>query len=165
MSTRPMPGRTTDDAPTGTVAFLIGVRINRLRAVRRWGPVFAAMPRMLAELERTPELGLLSHQTFLSGRTVMVLQYWRSTGHLDAYARSRDQAHLPAWKEFNRRVRDSGDVGIFHETYVVDRHETVYVGMPERFGLGGATALVPIARRGQRAAHRLDTAVPDEPAG
>jgi hypothetical protein len=153
----------TADAPAGTVAFLIGVRINRLRRLRQWGPVFTAMPRMLAELERDPDLGLLSHQTFLSGRTVMVLQYWRSADHLDSYARSRDAAHLPAWREFNRRVRDSGDVGIFHETYVVGRHETVYVGMPAGFGLGGATSLVPIARRGQRAAHRLDPSVPDEP--
>jgi hypothetical protein len=158
-----MTGRMTADAPAGTVAFLIGVRINRLRRLRQWWPVFTAMPRMLSELDRSPDLGLLGHQTFLSGRTVMVLQYWRSADHLDAYARSRDAGHLPAWREFNRRVRDSGDVGLFHETYVLDRHETFYVGMPAGFGLGGATSLVPVARRGQRAAHRLDPAVPDEP--
>jgi heme-degrading monooxygenase HmoA len=157
-------GRITDDAPPGTVVFLIGTRINRLLRVRRWWPVLAAMPRMLAELDSRPELGLLSHQMFRSGRTVLVLQYWRSAEDLDRYARARDHAHLPAWREFNRRLRDNGDVGIFHETYVVDRHETVYVGMPATFGLAGATALAPLARRGQRAAHRLDPSVPDEPA-
>jgi hypothetical protein len=162
--TTPAPtGRLTADAPSGTVVFLIGARFNRLRRPRSWWPVLTAMPRMLAELQRHPELGLLSAQLFRSGRTVLVLQYWRSTDDLDRYARARDHAHLPAWREFNRRVRDNGDVGIFHETYVADRHETVYVGMPASFGLGGATSLVPVARRGQRAAHRLDPAVPDEP--
>jgi hypothetical protein len=160
--TRTAPtGRMTDDAPPGTVAFLIGVRVNRPARVRSWLPVVTAMPRMLAELAASPELGLLSARTFVSGRTVLVLQYWRSAEHLDRYARAQDGAHLPAWREFNRRTRDNGDVGIFHETYVVGRHESVYVGMPADFGLAGATALVPLARRGQRAAHRLDPSVPD----
>ena len=140
-------GRLTADAPPGTVVFLIGARFNRLRRPRSWWPVFTAMPRMLAELQRHPELGLLSAQMFRSGRTVLLLQYWRSAGDLDRYARARDHAHLPAWREFNRRVRDDGDVGIYHETYVADRHETVYVDMPASFGLGGATSLVPVTAR------------------
>jgi Domain of unknown function (DUF4188) len=164
MSTTTAPGRMTADAPPGTVVFLIGTRFHRLRRVRSWWPVLTAMPRMLAELQRNPELGLLSAQMYRSGRTVLVVQYWRSADDLDRYARARDRAHLPAWREFNRRVRDNGDVGIFHETYVADRHETVYVGMPAGFGLGGATSLVPVAGRGQRAAHRLDPSVPDEAA-
>jgi hypothetical protein len=154
----------TADAPPGTVVFLIGMRLNRLRRVRSWVPVATAMPRMLAELARQPELGLLGARTYVSGRTVLTVQYWRSAADLDGYARARDHEHLPAWREFNRRTRDNGDVGIFHETYVVDRSESVYVGMPADFGLGGVTSLVPLARRGQRAAHRLDPAVPDEPA-
>ena len=164
MSRTALAGRTTADAPPGTVVFLIGMRINRLWKLRQWLPVARAMPRMLQELVAHPELGLLSHRTYVSGRTVLTVQYWRSAEDLDRYARARDQAHLPAWREFNRRVRDNGDVGIFHETYVVGRHETVYVNMPATFGLGGATGLVPLAGRGQRAAHRLDPAVPDIPA-
>ena len=163
--TRTAPaGRMTADAPPGTVAFLIGMRINRPWKVRQWLPVATAMPRMLRELTADPELGLLAHRTYVSGRTVLTVQYWRSAEDLDRYARARDHAHLPAWREFNRRVRDNGDVGVFHETYVVDRHETVYVGMPADFGLGGATRLVPLSERGQRAAHRLDPSVPDVPA-
>jgi hypothetical protein len=162
MTAPQIPLRATADAPPGTVVFLIGARINRFRRVRRWWPVFTAMPRMLAELDRQPELGLLWHRLFLSGRTVLVVQYWRSAEHLDRYARARDHEHLPAWREFNRRVREGGDVGVFHETYVADRQETVYVSMPEPFGLGAATSLVPVAARGQRAAHRLDPSVPDD---
>lgn len=164
MSRTPLAGRMTADAPPGTVVFLIGMRINRLRRLRQWLPVATAMPRMLRELMAQPELGLLSARSYVSGRTVLTVQYWRSAEDLDSYARARDRAHLPAWREFNRLIRDNGDVGIFHETYVLDRQETVYVNMPEDFGLGGATGLVPLAGRGQRAAHRLDPEVPDEPA-
>ena len=164
MSRTALAGRMTADAPPGTVAFLIGMRINRLRKMRQWLPVATAMPRMLQELVAHPELGLLAHRTYVSGRTVLTVQYWRSAEDLDRYSRARDHAHLPAWREFNRRVRDNRDVGVFHETYVLDRHETVYVNMPEDFGLGGATSLMPLAGRGQRAAHRLDPSVPDVPA-
>jgi hypothetical protein len=164
MSSAALAGRMTAAAPSGTVAFLIGVRINRPWKVRQWLPVVTAMPPMLRELSEHPELGLLAHRTYVSGRTVLTVQYWRSVEDLDRYSRSRDHAHLPAWRAFNQRVRDNGDVGIFHETYVLDRHETVYVNMPADFGLGGATTLVPLARRGQRAAHRLDPSVPDVPA-
>lgn len=159
-----LQGRMTADAPAGTVAFLIGTRINRPTKLRQWWPIFTAMPRMLKELDQHPELGCLGYQSYLSGRTVMVVQYWRSAEHLNDYASARDKQHLPAWREFNRRVRDNGDVGIFHETYVLERFETVYVNMPASFGLGGATGLVPPGRRGQRAAHRLDPSVPDTPA-
>jgi heme-degrading monooxygenase HmoA len=151
----------TADAPPGTVAFLIGMRINRPWKIRQWLPVATAMPRMLRELAGHPELGLLAARTYVSGRTVLTVQYWRSVEDLDRYSRSRDHEHLPAWREFNRRVRDNGDVGIFHETYVLGGYETVYVNKPADFGLGGATDLVPLARRGQRAAHRLDPSVPD----
>jgi hypothetical protein len=164
MSRTALAGRMTADAPPGTVAFLIGMRINRPWKIRQWLPVATAMPRMLQELAARPDLGLLAHRTYVSGRTVLTVQYWRSAEDLDRYARARDHAHLPAWREFNRRVRDNGDVGIFHETYVLDRHETVYVNMPADFGLGGATSLMPLADRGQRAAHRLDPSVPDVPA-
>jgi Domain of unknown function (DUF4188) len=163
MSGSAVQGRMTAEAPPGTVALLIGVRVNRPWKIRRWLPVFIAMPRMLVELRRHPELGLLGFRTYVGGLTVLVVQYWRSAQDLDAYASSRDHEHLPAWRQFNRRIRDNGDVGIFHETYIADRYETIYVNMPADFGLGGATSLVSPARRGQRAAHRLDPAVPDSP--
>ncbi|MBV9172695.1 MAG: DUF4188 domain-containing protein [Chloroflexi bacterium] len=158
------PGRTTALAPPGTVVFLIGMRANRPWKVRTWLPTFLQMPRMLSELRRRPELGLLHLQTFWMGQTVLLLEYWRDADSLNAYATARDHHHLPAWREFNRRVRASGDVGVFHETYVLDRYETIYVNMPSDFGLGGATEAVAVSRRGQRAAARLDPSVPDIPA-
>jgi hypothetical protein len=117
----------------GLVVFLIGARVNRLRAVRSWGPVFAAMPRMLAELQRDPDLGLLGVTSCVHGRGALAVQYWRDLESLLAYAHAGEHEHRPAWREFNRRVRESrGAVGIWHETLVVPAgaHESMYVDMP-----------------------------------
>jgi Domain of unknown function (DUF4188) len=59
------------------VVFLIGMRINKPLKVYKWWPVAAAMPRMLTELYRQPELGFIHAETWFSRTTVMV-QYWRS---------------------------------------------------------------------------------------
>jgi hypothetical protein len=125
------------------VVFLIGMRFNRPWRVDRWGPVVAAMPRMLRELERQPELGYLHGDGWL-GRTILMVQYWRSLDQLLAYAKAKDAQHLPAWAAFNRAVGTDGSVGIWHETYLVGpgRYENVYVNMPA-FGLGAAGALMP----------------------
>ena len=48
-------GRYTARAGKPLVLFLIGLRLNKLWAVHKWLPVFIAMPRMLAELDRKPE--------------------------------------------------------------------------------------------------------------
>ena len=118
------------------VVFLIGMRVNKPWKVHRWFPIFLQMPRMLRELQRQPDSGLLgATQGFLSTGPVVV-QYWRSFEHLERYARDPDAEHLPAWRQFNRLVRGSGDVGIWHETYRVraGEYETIYGNMP-RVGL------------------------------
>ncbi len=125
--------RTHDKAGEGVVVFLIGARVNRLRDVRAWWPVLSAMPRMLAELQRDPGLGLLGVTNCVHGRGALAVQYWRDLDSLLAYAHDADHAHRPAWREFNRRVRDArGAVGIWHETFVVPAgaHESMYVDMP-----------------------------------
>ena len=161
-------GRHTADPDPATqsqvVLFLVGMRINRLRAVRQWLPVLLAMRPMLRELAARPELGLLSFQVFRSGRTFLVVQYWRDFDALNAWARAGDEPHLPAWRAYNRAARASDAVGVFHETYTVgtDGWETIYVNMPV-VGLAHATRHAPIARRGQAAAHRLDHRTPDHP--
>ena len=136
-------GRHTAALDDDVVVFIIGMRINRFRRIRSWLPAFQAMPRMLRELGADPDLGLLHVQSFWAGRVIMGVQYWRSFEQLEAFARASDHAHLPAWREFNRLVRDNGDVGIFHETYRVGRGtaESFYGNMPP-FGLGRATAVV-----------------------
>ena len=95
----------------GKILFLIGMRINKPLQFWKWLPVFVAMPRMLVELQKNRDLGLVGQpRTMLSGRVVTVWQYWNSFEQLQAYARSRENAHLPAWRRFNRRIRDNGSV-------------------------------------------------------
>jgi hypothetical protein len=70
------------------------------------------------------------------------VQYWRSFEALEAYAQSKTAAHLPAWRAFQQSIGTNGDVGIWHETYVIKSgaYENVYVNMPP-FGLGAAGTL------------------------
>jgi hypothetical protein len=137
------------------VVFLIGMRINKPWRPDLWLPVVGAMPRMLSELARDPDSGLLGWRILLSPSGPFVVQYWSSVEKLYAYANDRDSEHRPAWAAFNKRSRKApGAVGIWHETYVTDRAESIYSGMPPS-GLGKATSLVPVARRGEQAAHRL----------
>lgn len=151
-------GRFTADAGAdGKVLFLIGMRFNRIWQVWKWLPVFLAMPRMLVELQKNRDLGLIGKpSTYLSGKTILVWQYWESFEKLDAYSKMKDAVHLPAWRAFNRRVRDNGSVGIFHETIVLSDStvETVYGNMPT-MGLAMVTGLVPAGKRGQTSKARM----------
>jgi hypothetical protein len=137
------------------VVFLIGMRINKPLLIHKWWPVAQAMPRMLKELGRQPELGLIHAEMWFS-RTIVSVQYWRSMEQLLAYAKSKDAQHLPAWRSFNQAVGTDGSVGIWHETYPVSagNYESVYVNMP-RFGLGRAGVLQPASGGRQSASGRL----------
>ena len=96
------------------VVFIIGLRVNRFWKLHKWLPAARAMPRMIKELLAKPESGLLG----VESHGFTLVQYWRSFEALEAYARSHDTSHWPAWVAFNKRMAGSrGDVGIWHETY------------------------------------------------
>ena len=137
------------------VVFLIGLRINQPIKIHKWLPVLMAMPKMLVELCRQPELGFLHAESWY-GRTTIMVQYWRSMDQLLAYAKMRDAAHLPAWQAFNKAVGTDGSVGIWHETYAVKPggYENIYVNMPP-FGLGRAGLVQPASGGRESAAGRL----------
>lgn len=147
--------RLTTSLEGGFVVFLIGMRINSPLKVHKWWPVARAMPRMVKELYRQPELGFIHAEMWFS-RTTILVQYWRSMDQLLAYARSKNAQHLPAWQAFNKAIGTDGSVGIWHETYAASpgSYENVYVNMPP-FGLGRAGALHPASGRKQSAAGRL----------
>jgi Domain of unknown function (DUF4188) len=140
------------------VVFLIGMRINQPLRVHKWLPVARAMPRMITELYRQPELGFVHAEMWFSRTTIMV-QYWRSMDQLLAYAKSKTAEHLPAWQAFNQSIGTDGTVGIWHETYAASpgSYESVYVNMPA-FGLGKAGSLQPAAGGKQSASGRLRAA-------
>ena len=136
------------------VVFLIGMRVNRIFRPDLWMPVFMAMPRMLAELSADSSSGLLGYRITVGAGGPLVIQYWKTPEQLYAYAGDTSAEHRPAWAEFNRRARKvPGAVGIWHETYAVDRAESMYVGMPVT-GLAAATGSREAAA-GSRAAQRL----------
>jgi hypothetical protein len=85
--------------------------------------------------------GLLGARTHVGFPNILVVQYWRSYEALEAYASARDREHLPAWAAFNKAIGSNGDVGIWHETYLVKdgAHESVYNNMPV-WGLAAAGA-------------------------
>jgi hypothetical protein len=145
-----IPGRQQAHPQKSFALFLIGMRINDLLAVHRWGPVAAAMPRMQAELARKPQAGMLWQKNFFSGRITLTLQYWESLEKLFAYAHDREGEHFPAWAAFNRKLKDNRAVGIWHESYAVtpEQAENIYSNMPA-FGLGAAIGVSPaLARMG-----------------
>ena len=158
-----LDARMTARRDEGFVVFLIGMRVNRWWKPWRWFPVAAAMPGMIAELSREPDLGFLGAESWF-GRTTIMLSYWRSKEDLLAFASRRDRAHYPAWTAFHKAVGVNGDVGIWHETYVIapGSYENVYVNMP-RFGLGAVTELTPAVGPYARAERRLAAGGRDTP--
>ena len=148
------PQRMTHQHEGPLVVFLIGMRVNRIFRPDLWMPVFMAMPRMLAELSADSSSGLLGYRITVGAGGPLVIQYWKTPEQLYAYAGETSAEHRPAWAEFNRRARKvPGAVGIWHETYAVDRAESMYVGMPVT-GLASATGSREAAA-GSRAAQRL----------
>ena len=155
MTPTPNPDRLTVTRPEGFVVFLVGARINRWWMVPVVWAIAMASNRIMRELQRDPERGLLGFESF-SGRTTLTVQYWRSEEDLLAYANDRKGAHVPAWARWARDWVMSGAVGIWHETYVVEpgTYECIYQHMPP-FGLGKIGPLVPAEGSLRTAAGRL----------
>lgn len=155
MSDQIYTGRFTTENSEDVVIFIIGMRFNNRLAVRKWLPVFKAMPGMIRELYMNKdELGFLSMESYYGLRTTTMIQYWRSMDDLLAYA--RNEKHLAAWKEFNEKVGNNDAVGIYHETYQVKKgaYESVYGNMP-LYGLGKAMEHIPITSKRNSAKKRL----------
>ncbi|GAB3624706.1 DUF4188 domain-containing protein [Mariniluteicoccus endophyticus] len=152
------------------VVFHIGMTVRAWHRPDLWGPVFVAMPRMIAELSRNrvaadrgeaDDLGFLGAETMLGPSGPWVVQYWKSIDHLYAYAHDREARHLPAWRAFNKAARRHPEaVGIWHETYAVPAAgiETFY-GNGATVGLGRFAGTIDLGRRGRTARERLGSRV------
>jgi hypothetical protein len=151
--------RTTAELDGDFVVFLIGARFDPRHPVRTFLDLGGrrGMKHMLDHLVAHPEKGLLA---YTMGFPVIV-QYWRSFEHLEAFARDTDDPHLAAWRNYYHR---DGRTGIWHETYLISagQYEAIYANMPA-FGLGKAGRLTPLpqsstARLRIRRRGDLDTA-------
>jgi hypothetical protein len=140
----------------GFVVFLIGMRVNKPWKFWKWLPVASAMPKMIIELYKNPQLGMLHARSHFGFPNVTVTQYWESFEKLEAYAKARELAHLPAWQAFNKAVGSNGDVGIWHETYVIGpgQYENIYNNMPP-YGLGACSPMVDAIGGRQAARQRV----------
>lgn len=137
------------------VVFLIGARPSKLRLLRAFGDLGGrkGMLHMLDYLVERPEKGLLGYE--MAGLGTIIVQYWRSFEHLEAFARNKEDPHLAAWRNYWQRVGKQARTGIWHETFLVraGEYEAVYANMPP-FGLGKAADAVPTSGSGG-ARHRL----------
>lgn len=138
------------------VVFLIGARLDALHPIRSLRDLGGrrGMKHMLDYLTDHPEKGLLGYQMGLP----VIVQYWRSFDHLEAFARDDADPHTAAWRNYWRRVGKDARSGVWHETYLVraGEYEAIYLNMPP-FGLGKASSLVPVNGE-SRARTRLRTA-------
>lgn len=149
------PGRMTHRYDGELVVFHIGMTVNKWWRPDQWMPIFGDMPKMMRELMTDADSGLLGSTMLLGAHGPYLVQYWSSLDKLYAYASTPAQEHRPAWTRFNKRARKNpGAVGIWHETHVVERAETIYVATPP-MGLPRATETVPIGARHDRARARV----------
>lgn len=151
-----IPGRFTAEIEGPFVVFIIGMRVNKFFAFRKWIATAMAMGPMIRTLYQHPEKGFLGAQTFMFWRGVVTVQYWRSFEDLERFARDKDDPHLEAWRQFNKTIGSDGSVGIFHETFLVEagKYEALYGNMPV-FGLASAAKHVLATGRRETARRRL----------
>jgi hypothetical protein len=160
-------GRQLAEIDGDFVVVLHGARISLLHPLRSWvdlGSRRGGMKAMLDHLLAHPEKGLLG---YTMGFPVMV-QYWRSFEHLQAFAHSHEAIHRDTVRRYYaRRLRRTGgvgtsgfrpaDTGIWHETFLVrsGEYEAIYTDMPV-FGLGKAGRLKPahVSSTARRRLHR-----------
>ena len=105
----------------------VGIQIRGLRALLYAARLGRAIDRSTAEAIATGA-GLLHSDRFRIGRGHFgVLQYWRSFDDLEAW--SRRPPHSEWWRGAVERMRTRGDLGVYHETFVVprDRIEAIYL--------------------------------------
>ncbi|ABY44154.1 DUF4188 domain-containing protein [Bacillus sp. TH22] len=137
------------------VVFIIGMRINNLLKFWKWIPVFNAMGPMIKELYQNPQWGFLHTEFLFSWRKVILIQYWKGFDELVNYAHGKN--HSYAWKSYNNKIKDNGSVGVFHETYQIEKgaSEAIYVNMPKT-GLSRATEHIPVSQDTNTAQKRMN---------
>jgi hypothetical protein len=146
---------THDRSRREIVVFLLGMRVNKIWRPDAWLPVFLGQARMLRELSRDPESGLLGHRMTIGRDGGTSIQYWTDTESLYRYAADSARLHKPAMVEYYRKERTAERaVGIWHETFKVAASETIYGDMPP-IGLGAALGLVPVTKSMSKARQRL----------
>jgi hypothetical protein len=96
-----------------------------------WGFVRGMGKAIDREASAARALGLLHAERFALGfGHVGALQYWRSFAELDAW--SHRAPHAEWWRRAVDRMRRRGDLGVYHEAFLVPRSgvESIYLDCP-----------------------------------
>jgi hypothetical protein len=140
------PGKVIADNGDPIVVFVVGLRINRWRAVRYWVPLVLTMPSMLLGLTRVPEGGLLGYRLLLGPgpRQAAILQYWRRPEDLHEFASDLAGLHRSAKRRYWWHYASTEAVGVWHELFVSaeGQHQGMYGNMPP-IGLGALRLVRP----------------------
>ena len=130
-------GKVTAGGSEPIVIFLLGVRINRWRMVRRWLPLLLTVAGAVRELAEDRNSGLLGYRLLLGPgpRQAMIVQYWR--GHDDLRRFARGERHRSAQRRYWWHYGASDGVGVWHELIgsPSGQHHAMYGNMPPT-GLG-----------------------------
>lgn len=116
--------------------FLSGFKVNRTWKLHKRFHLHRMLKLINRELEATHDIGFLGQQVWRGNPDISV-QYWRSHAELLAFARDTDRTHFPAWLRFNDYIAQQGDIGLWHEIYVIqpEQMEGLYRNMAP-MGLG-----------------------------
>jgi hypothetical protein len=145
---------TADSSEEDFVVFIVGMRINQIFAITKWFPVAKAMGPMIKELYQNPEWGFKHTEILYSWRTITLIQYWKGFDELLSYAHGN--THSLAWKDYNIKINNNGSVGVFHETYKIEKgaSESIYNNMP-KIGLSKALSHIPVSKNKDSAIKRM----------
>ena len=108
----------------------LGLVVRKLRALRFAAKMGRAIERSAREAIGSGA-GLLRSERFgLGWGHFGILQYWASYDALEGW--SHRPPHSEWWREAQERMRERGDFGIYHETYLVPRSgfEAIYLNCP-----------------------------------
>ena len=118
----------------GSIAELALARIGLI--ARRWsarGAVrsLAKAAERAATEAKVAGAGLLHAERFAAGTGhVVLLQYWRDYESMEAW--TRRPPHSEWWRSAVDRMRRKGDLGVYHESFLVPRAnvESIYLDSP-----------------------------------
>lgn len=152
------PIRMTADIEGDFVVFMTGMHIYKLWKVHKWWGNMTAMMNIMPILFSNEAYGALGCHYWVNLRGLLLVGYFRSFEHLEHFANDKEAPHAQAWRDFYKRMGKDGDVGLWHETYLVraGEYEAAYGHMREPTGLGATFAAewVPVSARGDRAMDR-----------
>lgn len=138
--------------------FLVGVQCRSLMSMWKIPLIGKRMTQMQKELLANPESGLLWGMNFtsLNPFTVLYLSYWKSSDHIHRFVTDPKMSHLPASAEYFKKWSKDPNLGVYHETYDINPHQTenLYLGMSP-FGVSAFIPPISITQKSKTFLQRL----------